>query len=157
MIEVKGNLWDYESDAVVITTNGYVKGNGEAVMGAGCAAEAKNKFPSLPSHLGRHLREQGNTLCIFWGMIRGYNGEDGTEWEQDLITFPVKHNWWEKADLDLIEKSSFKLRDWANECPHWKKILMPRPGCGNGGLDWGNVKPILEKYLDDRFFVITYG
>lgn len=35
MIEVKGNLWTYPAEVRVITTNGFVKKNGEAVMGIG--------------------------------------------------------------------------------------------------------------------------
>lgn len=39
--EVVGNMWAIPADAYCITTNGFVKKNGEAVMGAGCAKEAR--------------------------------------------------------------------------------------------------------------------
>lgn len=38
MIEKPGNIWDYYNKdcfVIVITTNGYVKNSGEAVMGRG--------------------------------------------------------------------------------------------------------------------------
>ena len=69
-----------------------------------------------------------------------------------VLTFPVKNNWWEKADLKLIEQSCQELAD---TCDFFKPpFYMVRPGCGNGGLDWKEVKPILEKYLDEKFIVV---
>jgi hypothetical protein len=72
-----------------------------------------------------------------------------------LITFPVKHQWFETADPRLIEKSALDL-DVHVERLKLKKVVMPRPGCGNGRLDWKDVKPIID-WLDDRYTVITYA
>lgn len=140
MIEVKGNLWDYPADWRVITTNGFVKKNGECVMGRGCAFEAKKKFPELAKELGWRIKEGGNTPYRF------------TKW--GLITFPVKHNWWEKADLELIKQSAEILNIDATNHPDMQ-IVMPRPGCGNGQLKWEDVKPLLE-FLPDNVKVITW-
>lgn len=145
MIEVYGNLWDYEADAVVITTNGTVKRNGEAVMGRGCAKEAAEKWPRLPMMLGNRIRSYGNIVQHF-------------EFEEcpHLITFPVKDTWPEVANIRLITMSA---EDLEIETDMWSfdKVVMPRPGCGNGHLRWEDVKPILEPLLDDRFHVITFA
>ena len=37
----------------------------------------------------------------------------------------------------------------------WETVVLPRLGCGLGQLRWDDVKPILERYLDDRFIVLT--
>jgi len=141
MKEIKGNIWDFhERSWVVITTNGSVKRNGEVVMGRGVALQAKKKFPDLPKILGN---------CI--------NGPIGNHVTLQpifhLLTFPVKHNWYEKADLKLIKRSCEELLETVDILK--PPFYMVRPGCGNGGLSWEKeVKPILEKYLDDRFIVV---
>jgi len=148
MLEAKGNMWDANVDAFVITTNGFVKKNGEAVMGRGCAFEAKQKIPRISKDLGRDLRNGNNIPYCY-----GYENEKG---ESIVVyTLPVKHNWWEEADLELIEKSLPLLIDLVDLFGD-QKLAMPRPGCGNGKLDWDEVKPIIEKYLDDRFIVYDY-
>lgn len=147
MIEVFGNLWEYPADVRVITTNGFVKNNGLAVMGRGCALEAAKKYPQFPYYLGTRIKEHGLS-------VEQFGFDDGI-----VLAFPVKHNWYENADKDLIIKSTFQLIEIADKQhnPKWNVILMPRPGCGNGNLSWdGEVKPILEEILDDRFHVITF-
>lgn len=52
------NIFDEQGDAVCVTTNGIVKANGEAVMGAGIAKEA-NRY-NLARELGTRLRAGGN-------------------------------------------------------------------------------------------------
>ena len=140
MLDVTGNLWTYTADVRVITTNGTVKANGECVMGRGCAAEAKKKFPKLPLLLGASIRTHGNTVQYFV--------------DQNLFSFPVKHQWWEMADLELIRESA---KDLQRKLLGSSTCVLPRPGCGNGGLRWQDVKPVIADILDDRFHVITFG
>jgi hypothetical protein len=148
MKEIYGNLWEQKDiDALCITTNGFVKNNGRAVMGRGCAKEAMIKFaPNLDLHFGQLIREFGNIPVILLSRDKKNGGS--------LVSFPVKHNWWEVADLELIKISAIALVRMATLLG-WSKIVIPRPGCGNGKLDWKDVKPILEKILDDRFFIIS--
>ena len=142
MRRVKGNIWDFynQNSIIAIPTNGTVKRNGEAVMGRGVALQARKKFPDLPEGLGACIKRYGNRVVIL----------DGPTKLRKMVSFPVKHNWWEKADLKLIEESAKQL---ASLCPQ-EEIYLPRVGCGNGKLDWKDVKPILEKYFDDRFIIV---
>ena len=142
--EAYGNIWDMDGDAICITTNGYIKNNGEAVMGRGVALEAKQRFPDLAWQLGLKIDEFGNHVQLI-------------HLNPFLYSFPVKHNWWERAELDLIERSAHELMSHIQSA-RFEHVLLPRPGCGNGGRDWETeVKPILEPILDDRVAVVTYG
>jgi len=146
MKEARGNLWDYTADATVITTNGSVRKDGNAVMGRGCALEAAQRYPDIPVRLGRWLKQFGNHAYVV-----KYDADEGVR----VVTFPVKHRWNERADLDLIERSVTQLIELADQF-HWKDVVMPRPGCGNGGLEWEDVQPRIEPMLDDRFMVVTF-
>lgn len=141
MKEIYGNLWDYffkEDYAIAITTNGFVKNNGEAVMGRGCAWEATKLLPEVTLTLGVYLEMEGNHVHRL---------------EPGVYSFPVKHNWWEKADIELIKRSCEEISKLSVE----KNIVMPRMGCGNGGLKWEEeVKPVVGGLLDSRFKVITW-
>lgn len=151
MKEITGDIWDYHKQGhwIVITTNGYVKEDGSAMMDRGVALQAKQRFPALPIELGEMLNAY--RLQVTWFP------------KYKIITFPVKHSWWESANLQLIRRSCIELQG-SLECSEvlcqeasgngGTKVYMVRPGCGNGQLDWVDVKPILEKYLDDRFVVV---
>ncbi len=160
MLEAYGDIWreQHKYDAIVVTTNGFVKKNGEAVMGRGIALGAKTKYPDLPKYLGGILKQYGNIPWIF--SIDQWNGEEA--YEDVIFTLPVKPEfgpngepgWRARADINLIKRSVKKLVAMVDDLGYMKKVLMPRPGCGNGGLKWEDVKPIIEPLLDDRFTVM---
>jgi hypothetical protein len=140
MRETSGNIWDYLARAtIVITTSGLVSGSGSAQFGAGCARQALAFYPDLPQLLGRLIRAGGNHVH--------YLG-DG------IVSFPVEDTPWENPDPRLIARSARELRELADR-HGWQELIVPRPGCGSGGLDWREVRPLLEKELDDRFTIIT--
>ena len=144
VIEVTGNLWDADTEVICITTNGYVRTDGKAVMGRGCALEATQRFPAVASTLGSLLVEKGNH--VHWlGEVDG----------KILMSFPVKHAWDQPADLALIVRSAQELTNWVDS-RNITSITLPRPGCGNGRLSWPVVKAVLFPILDDRFQVITW-
>lgn len=129
--------------ATVITTNGDVNKQHEAVMGRGVAKQAADMFPEIRRQLGR-LLEVGGNHCYVLPVMR----QPGAF----TVTFPVKRHWNEKADLDLIAQSAREITFLA-EAYGWAKVYLPRPGCGNGRLKWDDVRVVLRQYFDDRFVV----
>ena len=137
-------MWAVRADAHVITTNGSVRKDGAAVMGRGCALEAKRRYLGIEYKLGYRIRRFGNTVQLFSS--------------EALIALPVKHLWHQKADLMLIERSIAQLVALVDETYGIAaSIAMPRPGCGNGGLRWADVWPVVASLLDDRFTVCDYA
>ena len=145
MMEVFGNLWVMEADYRCITTNGTVKRNGEAVMGRGVALQAAKMDKGLAARLGASIKAHGNHVRPIAFNL--------TCQPELLIAFPVKHYWWERADLALIERSANELAEFAAQRPN-KTFLLPRPGCGNGGLLWDDVREVLEPILPPHVWVV---
>lgn len=135
----EGDIWTISGSWRVIPTNGYITVKGECVMGRGLALQAKLKYPRLPFELANLIKAHGDRVFL----LRPYN----------LISFPVKLVWWEKASIELIENSCKQLVEIVTDSKE-DNILIPMVGCGNGKLDPSQVKPILEKYLDDRFTLV---
>ena len=138
--ETTGDIWEYLGKAVIcISTNGHLTGKGHAVLGRGCARQAQEHFPDLTARLGALLASGGNHVQVI---------SDG------LVSFPVEESPWANPDLHLIRRSAQELRVLADR-QAWQKIVVPRPGCGGGGLSWKDVRPLLEDLFDDRFTVIS--
>ena len=147
MRELEMDVWDAPADAWIgIPTNGTVRANHRLVMGRGVAQQAKEKFADLDWLLGLHVYHVGNTPMVCHGTYYGRN------WTFRLFSFPVKHNWWESADIALIARSTVWLDALALESPK-VTFYLPRPGCGNGRLLWSDVKPVIE-FLPDNVIVV---
>jgi O-acetyl-ADP-ribose deacetylase (regulator of RNase III) len=141
MKEIIGDIWNTPCNAIVITTNGIVKMNGELVMGKGIALEANNRFTCLAWKLGQLVRDHGNNVYL----IKGYSTK--------VISFPTKNDWRNPSDMALIIKSTGQLVRLADD-EKLSEVILPRVGCGCGGLIWGEVRSILERFLDHRFTIV---
>jgi hypothetical protein len=142
MQETTGNLWNFHKlrHWIVIPINGALNARNENVMGAGIAWQAKKKYPDLPFIVGDVLKKDG--LCI--QMLTPHN----------LVMFPTKHHWRDvKSDLSLIEEMARELVDMCQK--ESGPIYLPQLGCGCGGLDWPDVKKVLDPILDDRFVSVV--
>lgn len=148
MKEVKGNFWTYPADVKCIPTNGSINSKGLAIMGRGVALQAATKYPGLPKALAYSIECIGNVTTILYGsfLTEGYS----------LWAFPVKYKWHEQADIDLICRSALQLKNQLLPLSSTAIVLLPRPGCGNGGLNWKDVKPFIADILyEDRFHIIS--
>lgn len=141
MFETVGDIWEYadRGELIVITTNGSLTRDGRAVFGRGVAKQAALRYPRLADKLGRLLAEQGN---------HAFDLGCG------IVTFPVEETAWSQPDLRIIARSAGELRLLADRS-RWEHIVVPRPGCGGGGLLWHDVRPLLESCFDHRFLVIN--
>lgn len=140
MLEGTGNIWDYSGRSIIaITTNGSLTKDGRAVLGRGVARQAALRFPCLTENLGRQMAAHGNHVFKL---------------DHGLVSFPVEETAWSQPDLQIIANSAQELAALTT-AEGWQLVVVPRPGCGGGGLLWRDVKPLLEKTLDDRFLLIS--
>jgi hypothetical protein len=63
--------------------------------------------------------------------------------------------WQAKADIRLIKRSAKIIRQLVDSNVGLNKLLVPKPGCGNGELEWKTVFSVLEEFFDDRFVIIN--
>jgi O-acetyl-ADP-ribose deacetylase (regulator of RNase III) len=167
MHEITGNLFESEmADAICILTNGFVNTQGANTMGKGCALEAKQRWPGIQMSVGDAIRHGGNDTRVL--TVLGSEEWDGficlpprLGWPAltvpyHILMFPTKNHWSEPSDLGLIQKSCVQLMELTDQ-RGWQSVVLPRPGCGAGGLSWENeVRPLISAILDDRIYVITF-
>lgn len=140
MLELRSDFWMTEADYRCITTNGALRFNGRAIMGAGIALQARSRYPELEVTLGNLIHAHGNHVHLL---------------DHNLISFPTKVHWNRNSDLDLIMHSARELVALVNTLPDARRVLLTRPGCGMGKLQWDVVKTAITNILDDRFIVVS--
>lgn len=144
MIERQGNIWDMECNWLCITTNGIIRRDGRAVMGRGIALQAKQKVPDIDLVLAESLQSYGNVVRPLM------------RWKDTLLlSFPTKHDWKQPSNIQLIEQSARQLKVLFDNELKKPIIVLPRPGCSNGGLEWKDVRQILLPILVEDNFVVV--
>ena len=65
-----------------------------------------------------------------------------------LVYFKTKLHWHDPTPEWLIDASMAELCDYI-DLLRWKKVLLPMPGIGMGGMDFDKAYSIIEPYLND--------
>ncbi|MDA8213379.1 MAG: macro domain-containing protein [Clostridia bacterium] len=112
--------------------------NCEGFMGKGIAYQFKLRFPENNQDYIKACRS--GDLRI--GTLH-YFRENG----KIIVNFPTKNKWREKSHIDYIHKGLSELVQLIPRL-NISSIAVPPLGCGNGGLNWAEVKPIICSYLE---------
>jgi len=139
MIELtKGNLLEAPTEALVNTVNTV------GVMGKGIALQFKQAYPQMFRAYERGCKagevKLGKVQVFDLGGLVG-----GPRW---IINFPTKGHWRAGSRMADIETG---LRDLIATIKrlHIRSIAVPPLGCGNGGLDWNEVRPRIESAFEE--------
>jgi O-acetyl-ADP-ribose deacetylase (regulator of RNase III) len=137
MIEsAQGNLLHAPVEALVNTVNTV------GVMGKGIALQFKQAYP----HMFRAYVRACNAGEVQLGKVFVFDlgGLDGgPRW---ILNLPTKKHWRDKSQKAAIALGLHDLVDTIHRLGI-KSIAIPPLGCGNGGLDWSEVKPMIEDAL----------
>lgn len=133
----KGNLLAANVEALVNTVNTV------GVMGKGIALQFKEAFPeNYRAYAAACKKEEVETGKMF---VTETNRMDSLRY---IINFPTKKHWKQPSKLEYIRDGLTDLKRVVLE-KNIRSIALPPLGCGNGGLDWGIVKPLIEHALHD--------
>ena len=128
----QGNLLEADVDAVVNTVNTV------GIMGKGIALMFKEQFPR---NFEAYVCACGAGEVRIGKMFVTENKKlFGPRW---IINFPTKTHWRVKTKIEWVEDGLKDLIRVIHE-RNINSIAIPPLGCGNGGLDWSDVRPRIE-------------
>lgn len=133
-----GDLFLDKSEALVNTVNCV------GVMGKGVALEFKRIWPenynAYKKVCGAKELRPGRMLIFELMSLFGKSEP------KFIVNFPTKDHWREKSKLEYISKGLDALVLDIKKY-QIKSIALPPLGCGNGGLDWNVVRPMMLERL----------
>jgi O-acetyl-ADP-ribose deacetylase (regulator of RNase III) len=133
----KGNLLDANVEAVVNTVNTV------GVMGKGIALMFKERFPD--NYKAYAAACKAGEVQIGKMFVTSVNELKGPRW---VINFPTKKHWRQPTKLEWIREGLAALKDVIQE-KQIRSIAIPPLGCGNGGLNWSEVRTVIKTALSD--------
>jgi O-acetyl-ADP-ribose deacetylase (regulator of RNase III) len=134
---VKGNLLNADSEALVNTVNTV------GVMGKGIALQFKQAFPDN----FKEYKKACDKGMVTPGKMFIFENHSLSN-PKYIINFPTKRHWKSKSKMqDIIDG----LKAFKEDLIHLKikSVSLPPLGCGNGGLNWSEVKPLIVSALAD--------
>jgi O-acetyl-ADP-ribose deacetylase (regulator of RNase III) len=137
---IRRDIFSADVDAIVNPVNCY------GVMGKGLALQFKINYP-----------ENFNQYKIACDTDKVQIGRvfRTKAFDRYIFNFPTKKHWSNKSRLSYIEAG---LKDLVNQIKfcNIKSIALPQLGCGLGGLDWQEVKPLIQEIIPDTIDTRIY-
>lgn len=106
-------------------------------MGKGVAKGFKTRYPAMYKEY-REICDEGDLQI---GLLHLWRGPD--KW---VLNFPTKTTWRKPSELHYVKAGLHKFVSVFEDL-HISSISFPPLGCGNGNLDWADVRPLMESYL----------
>ncbi|MFD7391718.1 macro domain-containing protein [Streptomyces sp. NPDC059852] len=129
--ESQGNLLEADVEAIVNTVNTV------GVMGKGIALQIKQAFPeNFKQYKAACDRGEVKIGEIFVHDAHHLGPR------RYILNFPTKRHWRGKSRIEDIQAGLDALVE-VIEKHKIESIAVPALGCGNGGLDWDNVRPMI--------------
>lgn len=137
MADSHGNLLTADAQALVNTVNTV------GVMGKGVALQFRQAFPenyrAYEAACRRGEVELGRMFVTETGRMTN---------PRYIINFPTKGHWKARSRLTDIAAGLDDLRRTLAALDI-HSVALPALGCGNGGLNWLEVRPLIERSLGD--------
>ena len=127
-----GNIFESRAQTLVNTVNCV------GIMGKGIAQEFKKRYPEM--------FKDYKSLCDRGVVQLGQPYIFKTLYDKAIINFPTKKHWRAMSRLDDIKNG---LDIFVKKYKQWsiKSVAFPPLGCGNGGLEWEVVGPVMYQKL----------
>lgn len=130
-----GDILRADAEALVNTVNCV------GIMGRGIALQFRKEFPDnyklYKAACDKKQLHPGNLL------VHDLNRFENPRY---IINFPTKRHWKGKSRIEDIE-SGLKALVAIIHRNNIKSVALPPLGCGLGGLDWEDVRPLIENTL----------
>ena len=138
------NIFDSECDVIVVPVNTV------GVMGKGLAKQAAQRYPNMATAYKESCDD---------GQLKV--GRASMVWKPEsekfrILLLPTKEHWSNPSKLEWIQLG---VRSIVNliSIRKFDTIAIPAIGCGNGGLKWGDVLPVITAAVrlcpDVRFYI----
>ncbi|WP_329077534.1 macro domain-containing protein [Streptomyces niveus] len=130
--ESQGNLLEADAEAVVNTVNTV------GVMGKGIALQIKQAFPeNFKQYKAACDRGEVRVGEIFVHDAHHLGPR------RYVLNFPTKRHWRGKSRIEDIQAGLDALVEVVKKY-NIESVAIPALGCGNGGLDWDDVRPMIH-------------
>lgn len=132
-----GDILKADVEALVNTVNTV------GAMGKGIALKFRHAYPEMFAEYQRLCEADQLTI----GRMHVYDLGSLIQ-PRYVINFPTKQHWRAPSKIEYIEKGLVDLVAKVRELGI-RSIAIPPLGCGSGGLNWSEVRPLIERAFSE--------